>query len=95
MSTKEEISDRINEILGLKDDPIDLSKLPKRDLERLCRAIEDLAASKLLGSRLLNRPVGEIMNMRLKDLIREFREGGGPFGLGILPRIMPELEREK
>jgi hypothetical protein len=91
LSSKEELSARINELLGLKDNPIAFEKLSKEELVRLCEAVENLAlGGGLFGQKLLNKPLHEVMNMRLRDILREAREGRGLFGLGILSRLLEE-----
>ncbi|MEM2352301.1 MAG: hypothetical protein QXT26_07825 [Thermoproteota archaeon] len=87
--SKEEISAKLNEVLGLKDKPIDFTKLSKDELIRLYEVVEGLAlGGGLLGTKILNRPIGEIMDMRLRDILRDIREGKGILGLGILKSIL-------
>jgi len=91
---KEEMSGKINELLGFKDSPIDLTKLSKEDLGRLYEAVESLAlGGGILGKKLLNRPVGELMDMRLRDVFKEVREGKGILGLGLLRSLFEEKKK--
>jgi len=83
------LSGKINELLGFKDNPIDLAKLTKEDLGRLYEAVESLSlGGGILGKKLLNRPVGELMDMRLRDVFKEVKEGKGILGLGIASEFL-------
>jgi hypothetical protein len=91
MSSKEDLSARLNELLGLKDNPVAFEKLSKEELTRLCEAVENLAlGGGLLGQKILNKPLGEVMNMRVRDILKDAREGKGLFGFGILGRLLEE-----
>lgn len=94
MASKEELSGKINELLGFKDNPLDLTKLTKEDLSRLYEAVESLAlGGGIFGKKLLNRPVGELMDMRLRDIFKEVREGKGILGLGLLRLLFEEKKK--
>ena len=101
MPTKEELSDRVNEILGLGD-PIDFSKMTKEDLESFLKTIKEPSnlirigwknlkekAKKEILEELIERPLVDV----LKGLGKEEKEGKdkGPLGLGILPRAMTRI----
>jgi len=89
---KEDLSAKINALLGIKDNPIDFSKLSKKDMERLHDAVETLTlGGGILSKRLLNKPVQQIMNMPLRDLIKEFKDGSrvGPLR-GILGSLLDD-----
>lgn len=92
MVTKEEISDKLNELLKLDMD-IDFSRMKKEDLEVLMKVLGEPAALIQLGLKglrtkareeLLNRPLKEFLNSDVK------KRRGGPLGFGILPRILGE-----
>jgi len=88
---KEELSTKVNELLGLKDSPIDFTKLSKDELNRLCEAVESFSlGAGVFGKKLLNRPVGELMDMRLRDVFKEIREGKGILGLGLVRTLIEE-----
>ena len=88
---KEEMSAKLNELLGLKEKPIAFEKLSKEELQRLDDALEALSlGGGLFGKKLLNRPVGEIMDMRLRDVFKEMKEGKGPLGLGLIGLLRGE-----
>jgi hypothetical protein len=68
--TKEGLSAKINALLGIRDNPIDFSKLSKKDLERLREAVEALTlGGGILSHRVrLERP--KILGRRpLRDLL--------------------------
>jgi hypothetical protein len=91
---KNELSDGINELLGLKESPIDFAgKLSKEDLTTLHDSVESLALGGLLGKKILNRPMGELMKMPLQDVLKELKEGQGLLGLGLLGRLFSEDRR--
>ena len=95
MATKQELSDRLNEILGLEY--VDFAKMAKEDLEILLKAVGEPSnlirigwknlrdkAKKEILEELMGRPLLDDM---LKDVLpKEGGEGKGPLGLGILPR---------
>lgn len=88
---KEEISRKLNEILGLEKEPIDFTKLSKSDLERLLAIFTNIAQVAQVGVRslrskveeggLLLKPVREVANMRVIDLIASIRREGGILGM--------------
>ena len=94
MPTKEELSDKINEILGLED-TIDFSKMTKENLESLLKVVEEPSNLIRIGwknarekvkrevlEELLGRPL-------LEEILSKEGEGGdkGPLGFGVLPRL--------
>jgi len=88
---KEELSDQLNEILGLEE-PIDFSRLLKEDLERLVEAFKDPKALIRLGVRRLR---GKARERVMEYLIEEFlgrERDEGPLGFGILPRILKRFD---
>lgn len=95
---KEELSNKINEMLGLKENPIDFTKLSKDEMIRLYEAIESLTiGGGILGFKILKKPIGEIMNMKLVDLLKDIRDGKGILGLGLLKNLIehkPEKEQK-
>jgi hypothetical protein len=82
---KKKISDQLNEILGTK---IDFTKLSVKELEELYSVFTTpskfaQAVAKATKTKLSDK----ILNMRLK----EFIEGTGPIGLGIIPTLFDGL----
>lgn len=98
--TKEEISDRLNELLKIE---IDFSKMTKEDLEALLKVVSEPATLIQLGLRglrnkatkeLLNRPLKEFLDSGfLEELTAKGR--GGPLGFGILPAIFGERRKSE
>lgn len=101
MATKEELSDRLNGLLGAED-YIDFAKMTKEDLERLLKVVDDPSslirigwknlrdkAKKEILEELIGRP---FLDEVLKGIPAE--EGKGPLGLGILPRILRKASKE-
>lgn len=95
MATKEELSDRLNDLLGLEDS-VDFTGMRKEDLERLLEVFVDPARLIQTGiKQLRSKARREILERPLKDLMdKPFLEGflterdKGPLGLGLLPRIL-------
>ena len=96
MATKEELSDRLNDLLGLEY--VDFAKMTKDDLEILLKVVAEPSnlirigwknlrdkAKKEILEELMGRPLLDDM---LKDVLPKegVGEGKGPLGLGILPR---------
>lgn len=93
---KDEISEKLNELLGTSDDPIDFTKLSKKDLERLLQIFSNIVQVAQVGVRSLRsrvqeggflfKSVQEVANMRVIDVIQNIRREGGLLGLveGIL-----------
>ena len=96
MPTKEELSEKINEILGLED-TIDFSKMTKEDLESLLKVVEEPANLIRMGwknarekvkkevlEEILGRPI-------LEEILSKTGEEGegdkGPLGFGVLPKL--------
>lgn len=101
MSTKDSISDQLNEIMELN---VDWTKMGKEDLEKISRFFNEpyrliqLGVNKLKTKAkedLLNRPLGEILQS--SDLLGSVagRGRGGPLGLGILPSIFGGRSKSK
>jgi len=91
MSSKEELSEKLNELLGFKDKPIAFEKLSKDDLIRLYEAIVSLVQTRSQG--ILDKSIKEILSMRVYDIVREVGRSGGLVGLltqrdSILARIL-------
>ena len=103
MATKEELSDKLNEILGLEE-TVDFSKMTKEDLEKLVDYFSDPAnmlrtAIKNMRGRakreLLERPLKDLLEADLIGIILGKRERkGGLFGFGILDRVLGEESKE-
>ena len=98
--TKEELSDRLNEVLDLEDE-VDFTRMTKEDLERLVTALDPArliqTGIKQLRSKarrdLLERPLKDLLDKPFLERIVEREEGF--FGLGILPRILrPNQSKE-
>jgi len=99
VSTKDSISDQLNEIMGLT---VDWTKMGKEDLEEISKFFDEpyrlikLGVNKLKTKAkedLLNRPLGEILQS--SDLLGSVTRGrGGPLGLGILPALLGSKSRE-
>ena len=100
MSTKSDLSDEINRILGLEKE-IDFSKLSREDLQGLLDFFREPANLVSLGTKQLREKVRkEILDRPLRDFI----EGGlgglegedrGPLGLGILPSLMKRAQKKE
>ena len=96
MVTKEELSDRLNELLGLEE-MVDFAKMTKEDLETLLKTVGEPSnlirigwknlrnkAKKEILEELMGRP---LLDEVLQDVLpKEGKAGKGPLGLGILPR---------
>lgn len=90
MVTKEELSDRLNELLKIE---VDFSKMTKADLKALINVFSDPSAIIELGiKQIRDKAKKEILEKRLGDILDLPKKGGGPLGLGILPTI---LNRDK
>jgi len=71
--TKEEISDKLNELLDLSDDPIDFTKLSKEDLTRLFDVLTTPATlisliPQSVRDKILNRPLRELLEIPIGAL---------------------------
>jgi len=98
MATKEELSAKLNQILGLEDE-IDFTKLPKSDLEKLIEVLNPTNMIALGVKQIRTRAREQILERKIKDILEkplvegiltEKREGG-LLGLGILPAIREAL----
>jgi len=95
MPTKEQINERLNELLGLEE-PIDFTKLSKADMERLLEVLGNPSGLIQMGIKnlrararreILERPIKDFMEKPIiEDILAGSREG--PLGFGILPRIL-------
>jgi len=96
MPTKEELSERLNEIMGLED-PIDFSKMTKEDLESLLKIIGEPSNLIRIGwknarekvkkevlEEILGRPILEEI---LSKMGEEAEGDKGPLGFGVLPKL--------
>jgi hypothetical protein len=90
LPTKEELSQKLNSILGLEEDPIHFEKLSKDELERLLKLFSNLVNVAQIGMRtartrleegVLFKPVSEVASMRVIDLVSAIKEQGGLIGL--------------
>jgi len=98
---KKELSDKLNQLLGIEDKPIAFERLPKEDLERLFEIFTNVAhvaqvgvrslRSKVEGGGLLLKPVREVANMRVIDLLASVRREGGI--LGMLDTMLQERSK--
>jgi len=94
MPTKEELSDRLNEIMGLED-PIDFSKMTKEDLESLLKIIGEPSNLIRIGwknarEKVKREVLEEILGRPFVEEILSKTEEGvkkGPFGFGVLPKL--------
>jgi len=97
--TKRDLVERVNQLLGLRDeeDWIDLMPLRKSDLERLADLLSDGRLLILLGARQLRGRDRLLVEMPLKDLLREplrmVLEGERPSILKRRPLISNLLKR--
>ena len=87
--TKQDLSDKINGLLGL-DPPIDFKKLKEAELKRLLECISKIPNLVQVGARaslerVMSGPVvtsvREVANMPIMQRFRELRESGGIIGL--------------
>lgn len=101
--TKEELSDRLNEILGLEE-TVDFTKMTKEDLEYLLKVVDDPSslirigwknlrdkAKKEILEELMGRP---FLDEVLKGVPTKEEGKGGLLGLGIVPSIRKILSKE-
>jgi hypothetical protein len=98
---KKQLSDKLNQLLGVEDKPIAFEKLPKEDLERLLEIFTNVAHVAQVGVRslrskveeggLLLKPAREIANMRVIDLLANIRREGGL--LGMLDSVLQERKK--
>jgi len=98
--TKEELSTKINEILGTT---IDFGRLSKDDLTTLQEALVKLREANEFPLPLLDRPIGDILEKKigdkslrestLRDLLGLPKGRKGLFGFGIL-RFLQEKGEE-
>ena len=94
MPTKEELSERLNEIMGLKD-PIDFSKMTKEDLESLLKVIGEPSNLIRIGwknarEKVKREILEEILGRPfLEEILSKTEEGAdkGPLGFGVLPKL--------
>jgi hypothetical protein len=88
MSTKENLSDKLNVMLGTD---VDWSKMPKEELEKLVQHFEDPVVLIQIGIKNLKSKAKEdILGRRLGDILDSstiLEKKGGPLGFGILPAI--------
>ena len=92
MSTKENLSDQLNQLLGLS---VEWSKMSREDLATLVKLFGDPMGIVQLGVRMMKEKTREdIMGRKLGDVLSSStilnlkdRMRGGPLGLGILPGI--------
>lgn len=93
MSTKENLSDQLNQILGVN---VEWSKMSREDLDTIAKLFRDPIGIVQLGVKMMKektredimgRKLGEILSSGSIFNLRERPRGGGPLGLGILPAI--------
>ena len=99
MVTKDELSDKLNELLDLELE-IDFTKLNKDDLERLWEFMSHSPNMISLGVKRLRGDVRrDLLEKPLKEILDtpENGEQGGPLGLGLIPRAQARFRglREK
>jgi hypothetical protein len=93
MSTKEELAQSLNQILGID---IDWSKLKKEDLEKLHSLLSDPMALINMAGKIGREKLRSVIDRPLRDFIERpiveeisdkigSRQGGGLFGFGVLP----------
>jgi len=100
MVTKEELSDRLNDLLGVEDS-IDFAKMTKEDLDRLIKVVAEPSnlirigwknlrnkAKKEILEELIGRP---FLDEVLKGIPSK-EEGKGPLGFGILPSVRKNIQ---
>ena len=100
MATKEELSDLLNDLLGLEA-TVDFAKMMKEDLEILLKAVGEPSnlirigwknlrnkAKKEILEELMGRP---ILDEVLKRVPSKEGEDKGPLGLGLLPTVRAGL----
>jgi hypothetical protein len=98
---KKELSDKLNQLLGLQDKPIAFERLPKEDLERLFNVLTNVVQVAQVGVRsfrsrveegsLLLKPVRDVANMRVIDFLANIRREGGI--LGLLDTVLQERRK--
>jgi len=96
LSTKEVLSDRLNELMDLEES-VDFTKLNKREIEILLKIFENPQKLIRLGwknlrDRAKKEILDEIMGRSfiddlLKTALKKPKEGKGPLGFGLLPTI--------
>ena len=98
--TKEELSDRLNEVLDLEDE-IDFTRMTKEDLERLVTALDPARLIQTGIKQLRSKARRDLLERPLKDLLdkpfleRFIERDEGFLGLGFLPRILrPNQSKE-
>ena len=95
---KDELSDRLNEFLGLED-CVDFAKMTKEDLERLIKVVGEPSnlikiGWKNLRSKAKKEILQELMERPFLDEVLNGDEEGknkGPLGLGILPSVRKRM----
>jgi len=102
MPTKEELSDRLNEILGLEDE-VDFSKMTKEDLESLLKVIGEPSNLIRIGwknarDKVKREILEEILGRPFLDEILKGipakegeQEDKGPLGFGVIPRAKARI----
>jgi hypothetical protein len=98
---KKQLSEKLNQLLGVEDKPIAFERLPKEDLERLFEIFTNVAHVAQVGVRslrskveeggLLLKPAREVANMRVIDLLANVRREGGL--LGMLDAVLQERKK--
>ena len=99
MVTKDELSEKLNELLDLELE-IDFTKLNKDDLEQFWEFMSHSPNLISLGVKTLRGAVRrDLLEKPLKELldVPENEEKGGPLGFGLLPRAQARIRglREK
>lgn len=97
--TKEELSDRLNEVLDLEDE-IDFTRMTKEDLEKLVTALDPARLIQTGIKQLRSKARRDLLERPLKDLLdkpfleRLVERDEGFLGLGFLPRILRNRSKE-
>lgn len=100
MVTKEDISEKINEIFGID---LDFTKMTKEDLEKMLECLEPTNLVKIglmtlrnkARKEVLDRPLREFLASAVETTTEKSEEADkGPFGLGLLPKVREVLSEK-
>jgi hypothetical protein len=90
--TKEEMSKKLNELLGLEG-KVDFTKLTKEELQTLAAALSDSKRVIRLGVQGLRKETREQILTAIEEIVgnREVSKDEGPLGLGVIPALRRKL----
>jgi len=88
---KKELSEKLNDLLELEIEP-DFTKLTKEELEELYAFLslpKNLLEVMRRAAR--GRVNEDFMNMKVKDILESGKDGEGPLGMGLIPKLREKI----